>query len=58
MEVLRRVRPLDVVTNKPFKNYVLELLEKRTDKNLEAYVEVTLSVAKRRLLTTKWIADA
>ena len=58
MEVLRRVRPLDVVTNKPFKNYVLELLEKRTDKNLEVYVEVTLSVAKRRLLTTKWIADA
>ena len=56
--MLRRVRPLDVVTNKPFKNYVLELLEKRTDKNLEAYVEVTLSVAKRRLLTTKWIADA
>ena len=34
-----RVKPLDVVINKPFKNYVRELFEKHIDENLEAYVE-------------------
>ena len=37
-----------MVINKPFKNYVRELFEKQLDENLEAYVEETLSVAKRR----------
>ena len=34
-----RVKPLDVVINKPFKNYVREVFEKHIDENLEAYVE-------------------
>ena len=56
-----RVQPLDVVFNKSFKNYVRELLEKHIDENLEAYVKGTSpvqSVAKRRILTTKWVAGA
>ena len=47
-----------MVINKAFKNYVRELFEKHIDENLEAYVEGTLSTAKRRILTTKWVADA
>ena len=53
-----RVQPLDVVVKKPLKNYVRELFEKHIDENLEDYLEGTFSVAKRRILTTKWIADA
>ena len=53
-----RVQPLDVVVKKPLKNYVRELFEKLIDENLEDYLEGTFSVAKRRILTTKWIADA
>ena len=53
-----RVQPLDVVLNKPFKNLVWELFEKHIDENFESYVEGTLSVTKRRILTTKWVADA
>ena len=49
-----RVHPLDVVVKKPLKNYVRELFEK----HIEDYLEGTFSVAKRRILTTKWIADA
>ena len=47
-----------MVINKPFKNYVRELFEKIIDENLEVYVEETLSVAKRRISSTKWIADS
>ena len=47
-----------MVINKPFQNYVLEIYEKHIDENLEVYVEGTLSVAKRRILTRKWVADA
>ena len=54
----RGVQPLGVVISKPIKNYVRELFEKHIDENLEAYVEGTLSVTKRRILTTKWVADA
>ena len=44
--------------NKPSKNYVSELFEKYIDEDLEAYVERTLSVAKRRVLATKWVSDS
>ena len=47
-----------MVINKPFKNYVPEFFKKHINQNLEAYVEGTLSVAKRRILTTKWVVDA
>ena len=52
------VQPLDVLINKPLKDYGRELFKKHIDKNLEVYVEGTLSSAKRRILTTKWVADA
>ena len=41
-----RVQPLDVVINKPFKNYVRELFKKHIDESLEACVEEILFVAK------------
>ena len=44
----------EMAIEKPFKNYVRELFEKHINENLEAYVEGTLSVAKRRILTTNW----
>ena len=47
-----------MVISKPFQNYALEIYEKHIDENLEVYVEGTLSVAKRRILTRKWVADA
>ena len=53
-----RVQPLDVLINKPLKDYGRELFKKHIDKNLEVYVEGTLSAAKRRILTTKWVADS
>ena len=45
-----------VVITKPFKKYIWELLEKHIVQNIEVNVEGTLSVAKRRILTTKWVA--
>ena len=47
-----------MVIKKPRKNYVWELFEEYIDKNLEAYVEGILSVAKKQILTTKWVANA
>ena len=47
-----------MVINKPFQNYVLEIYKKHIDENLKVYVEGTLSIAKRRILTRKGVADA
>lgn len=55
--VTTRVQPLNVVINTPFKNYGRELFEKQIDENLKDYVKGTLSVAKRLILTAKWVAD-
>ena len=55
--VTTRVQPLNVVINTPFKNYGQELFEKQIDENLKDYVKGTLSVAKRLILTAKWVAD-
>ena len=40
-----RVQPLDVIVNKPFKNFVRGFFE-------------NILMKKRRVLTTKWLADA
>lgn len=53
-----RVQPLDVSVNKPFKNYVREEFEKHLDDNLERYVEGKIGASERRVLTTKWVANA
>ena len=53
-----RVQPLDVCINKPFKNYVREQFEQHLDANLESYVEGKLTAGERRILTTKWVAEA
>ena len=53
-----RVQPLDVSVNKPFKNRVREQFEKHLDENLDRYVEGKLTASERRVLTTKWVANA
>ena len=53
-----RIQVLDVVINKPFKNNVREQFEEHMDQNLDLYVEGKLSVSERRILTTKWVANA
>ena len=55
---INRVQPLGVSINKPFKNYVQELFEQILDANLELNVEGRLTVGKRWILTTKWVAKA
>ena len=52
-----RVQQLDVVINKPFKNYVRGQFEKHIDEDLSLYVESKLTLADRRILTTKWVAN-
>ena len=52
------MQALDVSGNKPFKNYVREQFEKHLDENLESYVEGKLTASERRVLTTKWVANA
>ena len=42
---------MHIRVNKASKNYVRELFENHIDENFEAYVEGTLSTAKRRILT-------
>lgn len=53
-----RVQPLDVSVNKPFKNLVREQFEKHLDENLDKYVDGKLTASERRVLTTKWVANA
>ena len=53
-----RVQPLDVAINKPFKNFVRREFEEHIDKNLELYTNGKISASERRVLTTKWVADA
>ena len=50
-----RVEPLDVSNNKPFKNYVCELLEQHFDANLQFWVE---SLHQMRKMTTKWVGES
>ena len=52
------MQPLNVTINKPFKNYVRELLEQHLGANLESYFEGKFAVGERRVLTTKWVVEA
>ena len=53
-----RVQVLDVVINKPFKDAVREQFEQHIHDHLDLYVENKLPVSERRILTTKWVANA
>ena len=53
-----RVQPLDVSVNKSFKNHVRIAFEKHLNDNLNLYTEGKLTTSERRILTTKWVADA
>ena len=47
-----RVQPLDVSVNKPFKEEV------KRQNNLQLYTESKFSAWQRRVLLTKWVAEA
>lgn len=53
-----RVQPLDVSVNKPFKEEVKRQHEKHMSDNLQLYTESKLSAWQRRVLLTKWVAEA
>ena len=44
--------------NKPFKTYVKEQFEKHLNENLQLYLDNKLTAGDRRILTTKWVANA
>ena len=53
-----KVQPLDVSINKPFKDYLPTQFEKHCDENIELYISNKLTASKRRVLVTKWVAEA
>ena len=53
-----KVQPLDVSINKPFKDYLQTQFEKHCDENIELYISNKLTASKRRVLVTKWVAEA
>ena len=52
----RRVQPLDVSFNKPFKNAIKEDFEKHINENLDSYVMGKIRASERRVVITKWVA--
>ena len=55
--ITSRVQLLDVSINKPFKNYVRELLEQHLDANLELHVDGKRTAGERRVLTKEWVGE-
>ena len=53
-----KVQPLDVSINKPFKDYLQTQFKKHCNENIERYISNKLTVSKRRVLVTKWVAEA
>ena len=53
-----RIQPLDVCINKPFKNHIRTQFEEHIDENLESYTDGKISATQRRVLITKWAANA
>ena len=53
-----KVQPLDVSINKPFKDYLRTQFEKHRDENIELYISNKLTASKRRVLVSKWVAEA
>ena len=49
---------LDVVVNKPFKDYLTLQSELHMHQNLDRYVKGKFSASHRRVLITKWCAEA
>ena len=54
----RRVRPLVVSINKPFKDHVGGLFEQHLDSNQVSYIEGKITAGGRHVFTTKWFAEA
>ena len=52
------VQPMDVVFNAPFKAAVDKLATDHLNENFEAYVRGAVNAVQRRVLLTKWVAQA
>ena len=53
-----RIQPLDVSLNKPFKSGIRLQVEQHMHANLKQYTEGGINASARRVLMTKWIANA
>ena len=53
-----RIQPLDVCFNKPFKDAIKMQFEKYIDENLDKYKDNKFTASDRRILITKWVANA
>ena len=52
------VQPIDVVFNAPFKAAIDKLATAHRNENVEAYVRGAMNAVQRRVLLTKWVAQA
>ena len=52
------IQPLDVSVNKSFKQYLEDASQDHYLNNTESWVEGKVSAKERRILMTKWVADA
>ena len=53
-----RIQPLDVTLNKPFKSAVRRQVEEHMQENLSLYTDGGICAFERRILMTKWVANA
>ena len=53
-----RIKPLDVTLNKPFKSAVRRQVEEHMQENLSLYTDGGICAFERRILMTKWVANA
>jgi DDE superfamily endonuclease len=52
------VQPLDVVVNKPFKDYVADISNQHFQDHAEKWVNQKYTASERRILMTKWVGEA
>ena len=52
------IQPLDVSVNAPFKAIISRLANAHCAENLTAYVQGTIPAGERRVLLTRWVAQA
>src|SRR4051812_12348080 len=52
------VQPLDVCINRPFKSRIEVLSQEHYQRNIKQWTEQKFTASERRILMTKWVAQA